>query len=79
MQGLLCIDNHYHSEICVMCYLTEDFELIEEQTIDIDSIEELETEYTMDGAEIDIIKYINEKVVPILKHLNKEIQSIKGE
>ena len=57
--------------------ISREFELIKDQTIDIESIEELETKYTMDGVEIDIINYINEKVVPYLKYLDKEIQELK--
>ena len=68
-QGLLYIDNQYHSEISVMCYLNEDFELIEDQTIDIDSISELYSASDTDDT-------INE-LIRAVKHLNKEIQSIK--
>ena len=51
--------------------------LIEEDTIDIDSIEELVTGYSESGADTDIINYINDKIVPYIKQLNKEIKSIK--
>ena len=58
-----------------------DFELIEDQTIDIDSIEELDKcdfghNNTISQQEVWYIDKINE-VIKGLKHLNKEIQSIK--
>ena len=59
---------------------TSDFELIEDQTIDIDSIEELETYLHADTYDWDDVEN-NTKTINILiqavKHLNKEIQSIK--
>ena len=49
------------------------FELIEDQTIDIDGIKEIET----DGFPTNkLVIKINE-VIRAVKHLNKEIQSIK--
>ena len=74
-----------------------DFELIENQTIDIDSIEELVGEVILhfDIGKIDEVNYKNNlrniaesieslkckqnQLIRALKHLNKEIQSIKEE
>ena len=56
---------------------TMEVELIEEDTIDIDSIEKIETGYSESGADTDIINYINNEIVPSIKQLNKEIKSIK--
>lgn len=81
-------DNESREDLLVLGkeYSTWDFlnwnvELIEDQTIDIDSIEELSTvgiTINEDGmtVHIDEVEKINE-VIRGLKHLNKEIQSIK--
>lgn len=52
------------------------FELIED-AIEIEGIEKLVTGYSESGADTDIINYINDKIVPSIKQLNKEIKSIK--
>lgn len=57
-------------------WLDEDFELIED-AIEIEGIEKLVTGYSESGADTDIINYINDKIVPSIKQLNKEIKSIK--
>lgn len=50
------------------CY----FELIEEQQdIDIQAIEEYKTEYAEDGAEFDLRNYINKKILPAIKQLDR--------
>ena len=63
-------------------FAKRDFELIEDQTIDIDSIEELwgncvgDSNQCRDDFMLKNIAKINE-LVKVAKHLNKEIQSIK--
>lgn len=52
-------------------------EKTKEDTIDIDSIEELVTGYSESGSDTDIINYINAKIVPGMKQLNKEIKKLK--
>ena len=60
-----------------------EFSLIEDQTIDIDSIEELDTTKTFDYTMKEVLEWNNEmeekinQTIRALKHLNKEIQSIK--
>ena len=53
-------------------------ELIEDETIDIDNIEELLTEYSESGADTDIINYINDKIVPGIKQLNKRVKELES-
>ena len=53
-----------------------EFSLIEDQTIDIDSIEEFEFGEIEDRTNYENRSKIN-KIIRALKHLNKEIQSIK--
>ena len=59
------------------------FELIENQTIDIDSIEEIHYEmkdYVLSADTLNMLSLLKNginDVVKGLKHLNKEIQSIK--
>ena len=53
----------------LIVFLNHNFEIIEEEIIDIDSIEELQTGWSESGAETDIIKYINKKVIPRLKEM----------
>lgn len=53
-----------------------EFSLIEEQTIDIDSIEEFEFGEMEEQTNYDNRCKIN-KLIQAVKHLNKEIQSIK--
>lgn len=55
-------------------WLDEDFELIEDETIDIDSIEELKVGDLLNNK---ITKNKINKLVQALKQLNKEIKSIK--
>ena len=66
--------------------LEKEVELIEDQTIDIvdiDSIEEIDTTKTFDYTMTDVFEWNNEmeekinQTIRALKHLNKEIQSIK--
>ena len=51
--------------------------LEEDETIDIDSIGKIETGYSESESDTDIINYINDKIVPSIKQLNKEIKSIE--
>ena len=51
--------------------------LEEDETIDIDNIEELLTEYSESGADTDIINYINDKIVPGIKQLNKRVKELE--
>lgn len=53
-----------------------EFELIEDETIDIDNIEEFKSMYTMNSIEFQIKDKLNE-LVQAVKQLNKEIKSIK--
>lgn len=53
-----------------------EFKLIEDK-VDIDSIEKLVTGYSESGADTDIINYINDKIVPRIKQLDKEIKELK--
>ena len=55
-------------------WLDEDFELIEDETIDIDSIEELKVGDLLNNK---ITKNKINKLVQAVKQLNKEIKSIK--
>lgn len=74
---------YQETKTCIMKYRADielingTFELIEEDTIDIEGIEKLVTGYSESGADTDIINYINDKIVPCIKQLNKEIKSIK--
>ena len=58
-------------------------ELIEDQTIDIDSIEEIDytlIDYELTNDELNFLHEMKNKInelVKAVKHLNKEIQSIK--
>ena len=61
-------------------FAKREFELIEYQTIDIDSIEEIEISKKEKEQYTSFIIKIGEKtneLVRMLKYLNKEIQSIK--
>lgn len=58
--------------------LEANVELIEDETIDIDNIEELLTEYSESGADTDIINYINDKIVPGIKQLNKRVKELES-
>ena len=62
--------------VCVFLDNDRTFELIEDE-IEIEGIEKLVTGYSESGADTDIINYINDKIVPSIKQLNKEIKSIK--
>lgn len=59
--------------------LDDDFELIEDQTIDIEECNINITCQELDHNLRDMQSYINNVIVEELKHLNKEIQSIKEE
>lgn len=62
----------------LIALLKHEFELIEEQIIDIDSIEELEIEKLhINGSATDRIAQKLNEIIRAVKHLNKEIQSIK--
>lgn len=60
--------------------LNAEFELIEDNTIDIDNIEELdtyETVETYDWQDVDTNRMTINELVQAVKQLNKEIKSIK--
>lgn len=60
--------------------MVADFELIEDQTIDIDSIEEIDTyphADTYDWEDVENNIKTTNILIQAVKHLNKEIQSIK--
>ena len=63
--------------------ISREFELIKDQTIDIDSIEEIDTTKTFNYTMQQVFEWNNEmeekinQVIRAVKHLNKEIQSIK--
>lgn len=62
-------------------YFTEkgnDFELIKDYEIDIDSIEEYKQEHTERCIDVDVRNKINE-LVQAVKQLNKEIKELKEE
>lgn len=69
----------------VSCWdlINNTFTLIEDQTIDIDNIEEIDTTKTFDYSMTDVFEWNNEmeekinETIRAVKHLNKEIQSIK--
>ena len=80
-------DNDSKADLLVLGkdYSTWDFlnwnvELIEDQTIDIDSIKELDTyphADTYDWEDVENNTKTTNILIQALKHLNKEIQSIK--
>lgn len=65
------MDNQYYTIFPVMCCLNDDFELIEDNNIDIDSIEEKEWY----GSQEKDTK-INE-LIQAVKQLNREIKELK--
>lgn len=77
--------NHSDNDVNVCVFLDNNrtFELIEYQTIDIDSIEEIDTTKTFNYTMQQVFEWNNEMEVKInqtiraVKHLNKELQSIK--
>ena len=73
---LIRIDSDEERDIPDYSYFVEkgnEFEVIEDQTIDIESIKEINTS----GCLVDTSTLKINQLIQAVKHLNKEIQSIK--